>query len=209
MLQRRHLLRAASIFAAAPVFLSVWGGFAAPARADAAADDARFIETLGKDLVAVVNGPGSTAEKQAALLKLVDAAVDVEGIARFCLGRFWRVATPSQQENYVSLFHRVMQNNITGRLGQYKGVSFTMGRTTPRDGDVGVATVVTQPGQAPADVEWIVATIGGKPQIVDVMAEGTSMRLTQRSDYTSFLSHNNDNVQALIDAMRKQALAAN
>ncbi|MBU6498006.1 MAG: ABC transporter substrate-binding protein [Rhodospirillales bacterium] len=209
MLQRRHLLRAASIFAAAPVFLSVWGGFAAPARADAAADDARFIEALGKDLVAVVNGPGSTAEKQAALLKLVDAAVDVEGIARFCLGRFWRVATPSQQENYVSLFHRVMQNNITGRLGQYKGVSFTMGRTTPRDGDVGVATVVTQPGQAPADVEWIVATIGGKPQIVDVMAEGTSMRLTQRSDYTSFLSHNNDNVQALIDAMRKQALAAN
>jgi phospholipid transport system substrate-binding protein len=38
-----------------------------------------------------------------------------------------------------------------------------------------------------------------------VVAEGTSLRLTQRSDYASYLSRNNNNVQALIDAMRQQA----
>ena len=44
--------------------------------------------------------------------------------------------------------------------------------------------------------------------MVDVIAEGTSLRLTQRSDYAAFLSHNNNNIQALIDAM-KQQIASN
>jgi phospholipid transport system substrate-binding protein len=38
-----------------------------------------------------------------------------------------------------------------------------------------------------------------------VLAEGTSLRLTQRSDYASYLSHNNYDINALITAMRQQA----
>jgi phospholipid transport system substrate-binding protein len=45
-------------------------------------------------------------------------------------------------------------------------------------------------------------------KIIDVIAEGTSLRLTQRSDYSSFLARNSNNVQALIDAMRQQATAS-
>ena len=40
------------------------------------------------------------------------------------------------------------------------------------------------------------------------MAEGTSLRLTQRQDYASYLSHNNDSIDALINAMRQQAAQA-
>jgi phospholipid transport system substrate-binding protein len=38
-----------------------------------------------------------------------------------------------------------------------------------------------------------------------VIAEGTSLRLTQRSDYAAFLSRNGNSVQALIDALKQQA----
>jgi phospholipid transport system substrate-binding protein len=38
-----------------------------------------------------------------------------------------------------------------------------------------------------------------------VIAEGTSMRLTQRDDYASFLARNNGDVEALIAALRRQA----
>jgi phospholipid transport system substrate-binding protein len=48
----------------------------------------------------------------------------------------------------------------------------------------------------------------GPPMVIDVIAEGTSLRLTQRCDYASFLSRNGNNVQALIDALRQQAAAA-
>jgi phospholipid transport system substrate-binding protein len=45
---------------------------------------------------------------------------------------------------------------------------------------------------------------GGSPKIVDVVAEGTSLRLTQRSDYASYLSQHGNNVDALIAAMKAQ-----
>jgi phospholipid transport system substrate-binding protein len=37
-----------------------------------------------------------------------------------------------------------------------------------------------------------------------VIAEGTSLRLTQRQDYASFLSHNGNSIPALIAAMHQQ-----
>ena len=54
-------------------------------------------------------------------------------------------------------------------------------------------------------MDWLVSVDGGGPKIIDVIAEGTSLRLTQRSDYSSYLAHNNNSVQALIDALRQQA----
>ena len=155
---------------------------ATPARADDAAAAKQFINKLLQDLVNVVNGPGAEDQKRAALQKLVDASVDVAGVARFCLGRFWRQANPQQQTEYVALFRKVLMNNVTGRVGEYSGVSFAMGTTQPRDGGIAVSTTVTRPRNAPNAVDWIVETAGGQPKIVAVVAEGTSLRLTQRSE---------------------------
>lgn len=65
-------------------------------------------------------------------------------------------------------------------------------------------TTVMRPNNPPANVAWVVGNGGGNPKIIDVIAEGTSMRLTQRSDYSAYLSRHNNNVQELIDAMRQQ-----
>ena len=51
----------------------------------------------------------------------------------------------------------------------------------------------------------MVSTDTGSPRIIDMIAEGTSMRLTQRSDYYAFLAQHNNSVQALIDALKQQA----
>ncbi len=163
-----------------------------------------FIDTFGTKLVGVVNGEGSLAEKQKMLRPLIDQAVDVDGIARFCLGRFANTATPQQLSEYTRLFHDVLVDNITSKIGEFRGVSFRMTETTERDGDAYVGTIVTRPNQAPTDVRWVVSTASGAPKIVDVIAEGTSLRLTQRSDYASFLSHHGYDVNALVNAMRQQ-----
>lgn len=181
-------------------------GLVPTARAQqATAEAVAFVDKTGKELLAVVNGPGSTQEKAAAATQIIDRAVDVDGVARFCLGRFWRTATPEQQRQYVQSFHHVLEVSITSKMGDYQGVTFTLGRAQPRDDVVAVATTVFRPGNPPANVEWLVRMTGGSPKVVDVMAEGTSLRLTQRDDYDSFLSRNNNSIQALIDAMRRQA----
>jgi phospholipid transport system substrate-binding protein len=199
MLTRRHLLLAAAAVLGAGA-LDLPGQALAQSPAEASA----FVERTGRALAAVANGPGSTEQKKAQLSAIVEQSVDVDGVARFALGRFWQRATPAQQQQYLTLFHRVLAANITGHLGEYRGVGFVMGRTMPAEGMVAVDTTVTRPNQAPADVRWVVDEVAGQPKIVDVLAEGTSLRLTQRSDYASYLSRNGNDVQALIDAIRRQ-----
>ncbi len=167
-----------------------------------------FVKSTGDKLVAVVNGSESEREKRAQLTAILNRAVDVDGVARFCLGRFWRTASPDQQQRYTELFHQVLVNNITAKLGEYRGVRFTMGRAQQRDDDAVVSTVVERPNNPPTNVDWIISNSNSDPKIIDVVAEGTSLRLTQRQDYASYLSHNNNSIDALINAMRQQVAQA-
>jgi phospholipid transport system substrate-binding protein len=64
--------------------------------------------------------------------------------------------------------------------------------------------VINRPNQQPNNVQWVVSMASGRPQIVDVIAEGTSLRVTQRSDYASYLARNGNNVDALLTAMQRQ-----
>jgi phospholipid transport system substrate-binding protein len=163
-----------------------------------------FVKTTGDKLVGVVNGPGTVTAKRPELTRIIDGAVDVDGIARFCLGRFWRQASGDQQKRYIELFHQVLVTNITAKLGEYQGVTFSVGRSRQQDDDTYVSTTVERPNNPPTAVDWVISKINGALKIVDVVAEGTSLRLTQRSDYASYLTHNNNNIDALITAMRSQ-----
>ncbi|MBS0562508.1 MAG: ABC transporter substrate-binding protein [Proteobacteria bacterium] len=203
MLSRRTLLtRAAASAALAGAFIALR---IRPSFADPLLDRAvAFVKTTGNQLVGVINGNLPPAEKRKELTRIIESAVDVNGVAQFCLGRFWRTATSKEQREYTELFHAVLVNNITAKLGEYQGVKFSVGRVQDRDGQAVVTTTVDRPNNPTTDVEWIISEASGSPKIIDVVAEGTSLRLTQRSDYAAYLTRNNNSVQALIDAMRQQ-----
>jgi len=192
-------------------FFAAWGSAAAStlllphvARAQSTDRAAKFVMATGDRLVAVVNGPGSNAQKRAAMTDIINSAVDVDGVGRFCLGRYWKQASEAQQKTYLELFHAVLVTNITSKLGEYQGVKFTLGRSRPQDEEVAVSTTVDRPNNPPTAVDWIISNPATAPKIIDVIAEGTSLRLTQRQDYASYLAHNNNNVDALIAAMKQQ-----
>ncbi|MBV9735041.1 MAG: ABC transporter substrate-binding protein [Acidisphaera sp.] len=164
-----------------------------------------FVQRTGDELIRAMDQAHTPQTKRQALLQIVERTVDVNGIARFCLGRYWRMATPQQQQDYTAVFHQTLINSITARIGDYQGVHFTIGRSAPMGDGTAVQTTVFRPNNPPVDVQWLVSEDGGSPKIIDVQAEGTSMRLTERSDYTSFLQQHGGNVQALIEALRRQA----
>ena len=160
----------------------------------------------GGRLTATIGGAGTLAEKRRALAPFMAEVVDVDGVARFCLGRFWRSASPAQQAEYLQLFRVVLVNSVAGRLGDYQGqpARIIVGRPETRPEGVVVPTTVERPNNKPVNVAWLVTQDGGTPRIADVVAEGMSLRLSQRSDYTSFLSRNNGDVEALLTALRAQ-----
>lgn len=173
-------------------------------------DAAAFVRRAGSQLAEIVNQPGSIQEKRSQLQPFIDRVADVDSVARFCLGRYWRQATPEQQREYLHLFHAILMRNILSRINEERGqagVHVTINRAEPREDEYYVATVVERADNPPANVTWVVADESGTPKIVDVIAEGTSLRLTQRSDYASFLAHNGGNIDALIAALRAQAQA--
>jgi phospholipid transport system substrate-binding protein len=181
----------------------VIAGAGLPGRARAT-DASGFVKDFADQLVAVVNGPQDAAGKKQALARVIDQGVDVDTIARFCLGRFWSTASPQQQTQYTALFHRVLLNNIGGHLGDYQGVSFTLGGTETRGGDDFVETTITRPNAPTASVQWVVESASGSPKVVDVVAEGTSLRLTERNDYASYLGRHGGSIDALLSAMQRQ-----
>ncbi len=200
MLTRRHLLASSAVFVAGVALTSL----SFPARAQSADAATAFVQKTAAELTSVVDNNSPLVAKQNALQSIIDRNVDVDDVARFCLGRFWRTASPPQQQEYLQLFHRVLMLNITSKVSDYRGVTVAVGRSVPREGDTAVSSVVTRPNDSPTRVDWIVNSASGSPKVVDIVAEGTSLRLTQRSDYASYLSRNGNNVQALIEAMRNQ-----
>ena len=92
-------------------------GSSSLARAEAATDQATaFMTGMIKELTGLVNSSAANADKAAGLQKIIDKAVDVNGIGRFCLGRFWRTASPDEQKQYIELFHKVLLKNITSKV---------------------------------------------------------------------------------------------
>ncbi|MDT7950886.1 MAG: ABC transporter substrate-binding protein [Acetobacteraceae bacterium] len=198
--------RGVLLTAVSTILLSA-SGLDAFAQSNRSAEATRFIEQFGNQLVAIVNADEQLATKRQQMTPLVERALAVDEIGAFVLGRYWRIATPQQQQHFLRLFHAVLINNIIDKLGDFRGVGFRMTQTTERDGDYLVGTLISRPNQQPNNAQWVVSFDAGRPQIVDVLAEGTSLRLTQRSDYASFLSRNNNSIDALLNALERQAKA--
>lgn len=201
MLRRSLLLHALLPLLPAPALAQAAG----QAQGDPAQAVA-FIRQAGGELAAAIGGPGGVEEKRRRLEPFLRRVVDVEGVGRFVLGRFWTMATPQQQQAYLGLFHRVLANSVAGRLGEYDGgrVGIEVGRPEPRPDGILVPTTVSRPNNKPFNVAWLVTADAGGYRIADVVAEGMSLRLAQRSDYTSFLTRNNNDVDALIRALEAQ-----
>ena len=67
-----------------------------------------------------------------------------------------------------------------------------------------VDTVVTRPNNRPTDMNWWISNPDSDPKIIDVIVEGSSLRVAQRDDYTSYLSYTNNSISTLVDAMQRE-----
>jgi phospholipid transport system substrate-binding protein len=166
-----------------------------------------YIRRVGDELAAIMATAGSSDARRQRLQPFLDRVVDIDGVARFCLGRFWQQATPVQQQEYLRLFRGALTNAVLGRVGDYEHneVRVVIERPETRDGNILVSTVVERTGTPPARVTWAISGDANNPRIVDVLAEGVSLRLTMRADYNAYLIRHGDSIVALIDALREQA----
>lgn len=197
---RRAFLALAGAALAAPLA----GRRAALAAGDLAAEAAGFIQSRGNKVIAIVNAPGNLEAKREAVSEILRESVDIGGVARFVLGRHWRTATEAQRKEYLSLFEDTLVHNLAARFGELTGVAFNVGRSVmASDDEAVVTTTITRPNNPAITLDWRVAKVGGAPKVVDVVAEGTSLRITQRSEYSAVVQRSGG-IDGLLRAMRQQ-----
>ncbi len=194
-LQRRTLL---GLMAAG---LTTSGAVAATAEEEAA----RFIARLGERALAILRRRDlDRAAKLAALEALVEQATDLELLARLVLGRYWRRATPEQQARFVALFRQLLRRGLARRLDDYSGQSFeVVGAEPVGRGDVLVHTRVLSPDASqPVAVSWRVRRRDGRLVIIDVIAEGVSLLITQRSEVAEVIGR--EGIEGLLRTLERR-----
>jgi phospholipid transport system substrate-binding protein len=165
-----------------------------------------FVDRAGQDLVNAINDPRlNQTQRRDRVASILRNAIDIEGTGRFILGRYVRQASPAELQDYQKLFDEIIIRNLSARFGEYRGVKFSLGRSQQRtEEDALVSTLIERPNSPSFTLDWRVAEINGQPRVVDVIAEGTSLRLTTRSEYAAVIQRNNGRVASLLDAMRGQ-----
>ena len=184
---------------------------AVPARA--ADEPAAFIQSLGDQAIQILqNKQMGQKEREAAFSKLFTEGFDVAEIGRFVLGRYWNVASPTQQQDYQKLFATYVVAVYANRFSQYSGEKFTVAGSQPSPDGASVASQIIRPnGGPPINIVWKVAKEGNGYKIRDVVAENLSMAVTQRAEFSSVVERGGGG-SAGVDALNntlKQKIAAN
>ena len=199
---RRSVATALLLLLAASV---VW-----PAPGAAAADPAAaFIDELGRHALDVLSAQSSLATRQARFRELFRRDFDGPRIARFVLGRYWNIASPEQRQEFVRLFEDYVVFAYASRLSQYGGEVFRVDGSRP-DGSAIIVTseIVSPGGTRPLKVDWRLLNEDGALKISDVIVDGISMAVTQRSEFASVIQRNGGQVGGLLNVMREKTAAA-
>lgn len=140
------------------------------------------------------------AKKDAAFRKLLFESFDLDTIGRFVLGRYWHSSTPEQRDEYLRLFRENIANVYARRFQNYNGQKFeTKGFRPEGDKDTIVSSTVIPTDNSPeVEVDWRVRYKNGRYQVVDVVVEGVSMSVTQRSDYASVIQRGGGDIGTLL-----------
>ena len=173
------------------------------------ADAVAFMNQVWDRAVEVLNKKADPALRQERFRQLFHADFDCPGIARFVLGRYWRDASEEEQKDFVKLFEEYVVFVYTARLSNFGGQDFKI-RGSRSDGDgVMVSTDVFSPGgSSPLKIDWRLVSDNGTYKINDVIVEGVSMLVTQRSEFASIVQRNGGQVRGLLAMMREKTASA-
>ena len=132
---------------------------------------------------------------QEGLLTVLEEGTDLSLLGQLVLGRYWREANQRQRTEYLRLFRRYMLQTFVQRLRQYVGSElgfagerFQIIASRPvGERDILVQSRIAPPSSQPLRVDWRLRERPGEPVIIDLIVEGISLLVTQRSEFAAVL----------------------
>ena len=168
-------------------------------------DPKAFVVNLANSAMEIMTNKGLSDQDRATKFRaLFTGDVDIHEIAKFVLGRYWRTASPEQQQEFLKLFEDVVVLTWSPRFKDYGGDLRHTVMAVSQDGERGVTvdSKVDRDKQQPIALQWRLKQGDSGLRVVDLVVEGSSMAITYRSEYSSVIQANGGKVEGLLSAMR-------
>ncbi|MGI9451933.1 MAG: MlaC/ttg2D family ABC transporter substrate-binding protein [Geminicoccaceae bacterium] len=176
---------------------------AAPVHAQQNDDAVAFVRSLGQQAIALLADKTlSVSDRTRVFRELLLDHFDMKSIARLVMGRHWRRATAAQKDIFDVLFEDYVVATYGSRLDAYKGEQLTVGTARQATDKVMAVSSEIMPQRGPSiDVDWMLHQKDDRWYVIDVIVEGISMVISQRSEFSTVINQRGG-IDGLIENIR-------
>ena len=192
-MNRRMFLAAASAAALVPAQTFALSSNEAEALVGKVVGDINKVIASGKNL----NGMIGDFER------IFQRYSDVSFIAGSALGPAARGLNGSQKTRYINAFTGYISRKYGKRFNEFVGGRIEVKTTRKVKSWYEVQGTAHLQGQSPFQVNFLVSDRSGKDLFFDMVIEGISLRLTEKSEIGAMLDQRRGNIDALITDLQK------
>ena len=146
-------------------------------------------------------------EKKIEELKLIAKdTVDIEGIGFYTLGSNRKNLNDDQKKEYAKKFEEYFLKSFSSRLAEYTNPEIDVfGKEVLNENYTIVNSTLKATSERPEiKIDWRIYTKNpDQPLIRDLIIEGLSLARTQKEEFTSVLSSNNGDINALFKTLEE------
>ena len=148
-----------------------------------------------------------TKEKKIEKLKTIALeTVDIKGIGMYTLGPIRKSLSDSEKKTYNSLFKKYFLKSFSDRLAEYTNPEIdVLDKKVLNENYTIVNSILKAKGDRPEiKIDWRIYTKDPEnPLIRDLIIEGLSLARTQKEEFASVLSSNENNIEALFKVLKE------
>jgi phospholipid transport system substrate-binding protein len=122
-----------------------------------------------------------------ALRAIADPLFDWTELAKRALGRHWQGRTPPQREEFVRLFHVLIERSYYSTLERYNGERVVYAAETIEGDQATVRTKVLNPDGRELPVDYRMRRVGGRWLVYDVLIQGVSLVSNYRAQFDQII----------------------
>ncbi len=164
-----------------------------------------FASSVADHAIAIIKDASlDQTAKQTKLESLFKKSVDIPWVARFVLGKHWRLAKPEQQTAYLKNYEAFLIKNYTSRFTEYSDQDYRITKVREENSEEYLLTMeLLNTNEPNVLMDYRIMKNGSGYKIIDIVVEGVSMITTQRSEFNSVVSRNG--LDFLINALEKKS----
>lgn len=165
-----------------------------------------FMNDMGtKVIILLTDRSISDQERANEFRTILEKNFNVKAIGKFVLGRYWKQATAEEKKVFLKLFQETTVASYATRFKEYTSEKFEiLNCQCEADDGVIVSSRIVRPGGQGIPICWKIFDKNGEMRIYDVILEGISMGITQRSEYASVIQNGGGKVEALNVALENK-----